>query len=108
MNSIVMMVHGKYNSVSLVKNFLFDSSQHLINLFCSITLDYACDAKPDCLDKSDEIGCDQIEFDESYDKTIPLNNDGKIVFFVLKAQRVRCLDKTFIFREVDFEYGYDH
>ena len=108
MNSIVMMVHGKYNSASLVKNFLFDSSQHLINLFCSITLDYACDAKPDCLDKSDEIGCDQIEFDESYDKTIPLNNNGKIVFFVLKAQRVRFLDKTFIFREVGFEYGYFH
>ena len=77
MNSIVMMVHGKYNLASLVKNFLFDSSQHLINLFFSITLDYACDAKPDCLDKSDEIGCDQIEFEKSYDKSVPRNIKGK-------------------------------
>ena len=78
MNSIVMMVHGKYNLASLAKNFLFDSSQHLINLFCSITLDYACDAKPDCLDKSDEIECDQIEFLESYDKSVPRNRKGDI------------------------------
>lgn len=84
MNSIVMMVHGKYNLASLVKNFLFDSSQHLINLFCSITLDYACDAKPDCLDKSDEIGCDQIEFKKSYHKSVPRNVLGKQILFAIE------------------------
>ena len=42
----------------------------------SINLDYACDAEPDCLDNSDEIGCDQIEFEKSYDKSVPRNSEG--------------------------------
>ena len=39
-------------------------------------MDYACDAEPDCLDNSDEIGCDQIEFEKSYDKSVPRHTTG--------------------------------
>ena len=39
--------------------------------------DRACNGEIDCLDKSDEIGCDQIEFHESYDKSVPSSIGGK-------------------------------
>ena len=75
MNSIAMMGHGKYNQACL-RHFKVNLIFLSIYTLCSITLDYACDAKPDCLDKSDEIGCDQIEFEKSYDKSVPRNSEG--------------------------------
>ena len=86
MNSIAMMGHGKYNlDHLLIVNLTFFS--HSINTLYSIDLDYACDGEAECLDHSDEIECDQIEFLESYDKSVPRNSIGegkiKIVTFVI-------------------------
>ena len=47
-------------------------------------MDYACDAEPDCLDNSDEIGCDQIEFKKSYHKSVPRNVLGKQILFAIE------------------------
>ena len=38
----------------------------MIKEFCSIDINEICNGKSDCLDKSDEIDCESIVFDNTY------------------------------------------
>ena len=74
-------------------------------------MDYACDGDVDCSDNSDEIDCDQIEFDEFYDKSVPRRKKSKnyyILSWQLFLSFLKTLEFFLIIRKIGFEYGCRH